>query len=116
MHLKLAYRNITAYKKRSIVTLLLTSVTTALLVFVTAWMNGSHSTILSNAVEIYPGYIQITGKNFRDNPSFDNLIFNAKAINDKLAKQQGIAAFGARFESFVLYSVGEKAVGGMLTA
>ena len=116
MHLKLAYRNITAYKKRSIVTLLLTTVTTALLVFVTAWMDGSHSTILSNAVEIYPGYIQITGKGFRDNPSFDNLIFDAQAINDKLAKQQGIAAFGTRFESFVLYSVGEKAVGGMLTA
>jgi len=46
MHLKLAYRNITAYKKRSIVTLLLTTITTALLVFITAWMDGSHSTIL----------------------------------------------------------------------
>ena len=116
MYLKLAYRNIIAYKKRSIITLLLTTVTTALLVFATAWMEGSHSTILSNAVEIYPGYIQITNKDFRDNPSFDNLIFDAQAVRDKLAAQQGIAAFGARFESFVLYSVGEKAVGGMLTA
>ena len=116
MYLKFAYRNIIAYKKRSIITMLLTTVTTTLLVFATAWMNGSHSMILSNAVEIYPGYIQITGKGFRDNPSFDNLIFDAKAVNDKLAKQKGIAAFGARFESFVLFSVGEKAVGGMLTA
>ncbi|MCI5157981.1 MAG: hypothetical protein D3906_05975, partial [Candidatus Electrothrix sp. AUS1_2] len=72
MYLKLACRNIIAYKKRSIITLLLTTVTTALLVFGTALMNGSHSTILSNAVEIYPGYIQITHKEFRDNPGFDN--------------------------------------------
>ncbi|WP_339136451.1 MAG: FtsX-like permease family protein [Candidatus Electrothrix sp. GW3-4] len=116
MHLKLAYRNITAYKKRSIITLLLTTVTTALLIFATAWMDGSHKTILNNAVEVYPGYLQITGKDFRDTPSFDNLIFDAQAVHDKLAQQEGIAAFGARFESFVLYSVGDKAVGGMLTA
>lgn len=116
MHLKLAYRNITAYKKRSIVTLLLTTVTTALLVFSTAWMDGSHNTIISNAVEIYSGYLQITGREFRDNPSFDNLIFDAKAVGGKLAEHEGVATFGARFESFVLFSVGEKAVGGMLTA
>ena len=112
---KLALRNITASKKRSSVTVLLTSITTALLVFSSAWMDGSHSTMIKNAVEIYPGYIQITDKEFRANPSFDHLIFDAATIDRKLAKNDAIATYGARFESFVLFSVGEKAVGGMLT-
>ena len=115
MLFKFAIRNITAYKKRSIVTILLTSITTALLVFSSAWMDGSHYTMIKNAVEIYPGYIQITGKEFRTNPSLDHLIFDAETIDRKLAQNDGIAYFGARFESFVLFAADEKAVGGMLT-
>ena len=114
MFFKLAFRNITAAKKRSSVTLLLTSITTALLVFSSAWMDGSHFKMIENAVEIYPGYIQITDKDFRDTPSFDNLIFDASIIESKLAENDDIAHYGARFESFVLFSVDEKAVGGML--
>ncbi len=115
MFLKLALRNITAYKNRSSVTVLLTSITTALLVFSSAWMDGSHFTMIKNAVEIYPGYIQITGNDFRDTPSYDNLIFTAPAIAAKLDKNQAIASFGSRFESFVLFAGADKAVGGMLT-
>jgi len=115
MFFKLAFRNITASKKRSSVTLLLTSIMTALLVFASAWMDGSHGTMIKNSVEIYPGYIQITEKDFRDNPSFDHLIFDAAAVAAKLDKNKDIASYGARFESFVLFSVDEKAVGGMLT-
>ena len=115
MLFKLALRNIIASKKRSVVTVLLTSITTALLVFSTAWMDGSHYKMIENAVEIYPGYIQITGKQFRDNPSYDHLIFDAATVDSKLAGFKEISAYGSRFESFVLFSVDEKAVGGMLT-
>jgi len=113
--MKLALRNISAYKKRTIVTVLLTTLTTGLLVFSTAWMDGSHNTMIKNAVEIYPGYIQITKREFRDKPSYDHLIFDAAAIREKLAQVEGIEVFAARFESFVLYSAKEKAVGAMLT-
>lgn len=113
--MKMALRNIAAYKKRTIVTVLLTSLTTALLVFASAWLDGSHQTMIKNAVEIYPGYLQITGKEFRDQPSYEHLIFDSATIREKLAGIEGIAIFAARFESFVLYSADEKAVGGMLT-
>ncbi|WP_446009471.1 ABC transporter permease [Candidatus Electrothrix sp.] len=113
--MKMALRNIAAYKKRTIVTVLLTSLTTALLVFASAWLDGSHQTMIKNAVEIYPGYLQITGKEFRDKPSYEHLIFDSTTIREKLAGIEGIAISAARFESFVLYSADEKAVGGMLT-
>ncbi len=115
MLIKFALRNLVAYKKRTIVTLLLTTITTALLIFSTAWMDGSHQTMIKNAVEIYPGYLQITAQKFRDTPSFDHLIFDATAVRQKLAQNDDIAVLGARFESFVLFSANEKSVGGMLT-
>jgi len=113
--MKFVLRNIFAYKKRTLVTVLLTTLITALLVFATAWMDGSHQTMIKNAVEIYPGYIQITSKEFRDKPSFDHLIFDAAAIRKILRHIAGIKEFAARFESFVLFSAGEKSVGAMLT-
>ncbi len=116
MFVKIAFKNLRAYKRRSIVTVLLTTVTTALLVFATAWMNGSHNKMIENAVEIYPGYLQITQADFRNSPSFDNLIFNATHVKEKLREIKGIKGFGQRFESFVLYSSGTKSIGGLFTA
>lgn len=116
MFLKIAVKNIKAFKKRSIVTILLISVSTALLVFSTAWMDGSHNKMIENSVEIYPGYLQITHKDFRDSPSFDNLIFNAAHVRKVLSDTPGILTFGRRFESFVLYSTSSKSIGGLFTA
>ena len=115
MELVFAWRNVRANKKRSIVTVLLITVTTALLVYSSALMDGSHNKMIQTAVEIYPGYLQITHRDFRDNPSYDNLIFDTGAIERLVAKTAGVAVHAARFESFVLYAAGEKAVGAMLT-
>ena len=115
MELVFAWRNVRANKKRSIVTVALITVTTALLVYSSALMDGSHNKMIQAAVEIYPGYLQITHRDFRDTPSYDNLIFDTGAIAGLVAQTRGIAAQGARFESFVLYAAGEKAVGAMLT-
>lgn len=115
MSLRLVLKNILAYKKRSIITVVLISVTTALLVFDTALMDGSHQQMIRNAVEIYPGYLQITQKDFRDTPSLENLIFDTEAISGLLEAEQGVEVFGRRFESFVLFAAGDMAVGAMLT-
>ncbi|HIJ79651.1 MAG: FtsX-like permease family protein [Desulfobulbaceae bacterium] len=111
----IAWRNIRANKKRSIVTVALISLTTALLVYSSAFMDGSHNKMIQAAVEIYPGYLQITQRDFRDNPSYDNLILDTGALHRLVEKTAGVAAHGARFETFVLYAAREKAVGAMLT-
>ncbi len=116
MFIKLAAKNILADKKRTLVTILLITLTTAMQVFGSAFMDGSHGKMLENAVEIYPSYLQITNKDFRQTPSFDNLIFDVSSLNKKLANIPGIEVFSSRFESFVLFAAEEKAVGGMLAA
>ncbi len=113
MFLKIAIKNIVVYKRRSIITIVLTCFTTALLVFASAFWDGSHNKMIESAVEIYPGYLQITQKDFRKTPSYDNLIFDAQSVRNTLTGISGIDIFSERFESFVLFSSGEKAVGGM---
>ena len=115
MYLRMAVRNIRAYKKRSLITVILLACTTALLVFATAYMDGSHDRMIQSSVEIYPGYVQITHRDFRDSPSLEHLIFDAWQVTVALADLPGIAVITPRYESFVLFSAGNKAVGGMLT-
>lgn len=115
MLMQFALKNILAYKKRSLVTFILTAISTALLIFSTAFMDGSHSTMIQSAVEVYPGYIQITGKDFRETPGLDNLIEDVNAIRTVLENTENIDTYAARFETFVLYAAGEKAIGGLFT-
>ncbi len=115
MFFELALRNVQVNRKRSVITLLLGTLSTALLVFSSAWMDGSHQQMLKSAVENYSGYIQITGEDFRENPSFEHLIFDLDSLQEMVAEDNEVDVLTPRFESFVLYSVGEKGVGGMLT-
>lgn len=108
-----AYKNILAYKKRSIITLILTTLTTTLMVFSTALMDGSHMTMIRSSVEIYSGYIQLTHKDFRDVPGLDSLIFDTTSLFSTLKEHPDIHTFGARFETTVLYSSQDKAMGGL---
>ncbi len=115
MLLQLALRNVFAHRKRSVITMVLGTVSTALLVFSSAWMDGSHNQMIKNAVEIYSGYVQITAEEFRKSPSFDHLLFDVNGLQAEVEKIDGVALFSPRFEAFVLFSAHEKAVGGMLT-
>jgi len=60
----IALKSIKANKSRSIVTMVLTLISTAILIFASTLMDGEHKIMLKNAVEVYPGYIQITNRSF----------------------------------------------------
>ena len=115
MYLSIALKNLRANKKRAFITILLITVTTALLVFASAFTDGSHKQMIRSAVEIYPGYLQITHKDFRETPSYENLIFDLDTIKASLSDIPTINSYGSRFESFVLFATEQKSVGGMLT-
>ena len=115
MYISFALKNIRANKRRAAITILLITVTTALLVFATAFTDGSHRQMIRSAIEIYPGYLQITHKDFRETPSYDNLIFDLDSTLAVLSKIPAIDTYASRFESFVLFATEQKSVGGMLT-
>lgn len=110
----IAQKNILKNKTRSLVTILLSTVATVILIFSTALMDGEHKTMLKNAVELYSGYIQITNKNFKDEPSLDNLIENSTMLVEKLKQNSDIKAVAQRFETFILLNSNTKSIGAMI--
>lgn len=114
--LKMAFRELLTHKKRSIITLLLSGFSTALFIFANALNDGSHEQMIRSSVEVYPGYIQITEKDFEEEPNFDHLLFDAAGIREKLSGLAGIGAVSERFETYALYSTGKQTIGALFGA
>jgi ABC-type lipoprotein release transport system permease subunit len=112
----MALRELLTHKKRSIVTLLLSAFSTALFIFVNAISDGSRQQMIRSSVEVYPGYIEVTNRDFEEEPSFENLIFDVAKAKEALQNVDGIKAYAVRFETYALYATSEKSVGGMFTA
>ncbi len=115
MIFNLAIKNLKANKKRAFITIGLSIFTTGFLVFNSGLTDGSHNAMLKSSVEIYPGYVEITSKEYRDTPNYDNLIFDTEPVNKLLNNENNIESYASRLESFVLFATNDKSVGGMLT-
>lgn len=115
IYLKVALKTVLSYKRRSLTTIILIVASTSLLIFASAFMEGSHNKMIESSVEIYKGYLQITHRDFRENPGLDHLIFDVAEVSEKLKDNEKIAELAPRFETFVLFVSDEKSTGGMLT-
>lgn len=112
----LSWRNILLRKQRTIITLLLSTISTFLFVFYMCLMDGSYGRIFKDSVELYPGYIKVTHQKYDDDPSYENLVFNEKETIVKLKANSEVEAVASRFNGFGLYASDENAIGGMFTA
>ena len=115
MLFSLALKNILKSKGRSIITLLLSTLTTILFIIYVAFLDGSHHQFIKSSVEIYTGYAHIDLKGYRDDSGYDNLIEDADLIDKILEKDPSISHYAPRFETYALLSGDEKSVGSMLT-
>ena len=111
----MAWRELISQKKRTVVTLLLSTFSTALFIFSNAINEGAHNQLIRSSVEVYPGYMEATNRDFEDEPSFDHLIFDVAAVEHELDAVKGIKARAVRFEAYALYATKEQTVGGMFT-
>lgn len=114
--LKMAVRELFTHKKRSVITLALSAFSTALFIFVNALNEGSHNQLIRSSVEIYPGYLQVSDRDFEETPSFDHLIFDLSSVRKRLDPLDGLEAYAARFETYALYVKDETSIGAMFTA
>ena len=114
MLFSLALKNILRSKGRSIITLLLSTLTTILFIIYVAFMDGSHHQFIKSSVEIYTGYAHINLKDYRDDSSYENLIEDADLIDEILEKDPSISHYTPRFETYALLAGDEKSVGSLL--
>lgn len=114
MFLRIAWRNILAKKRRSLITISLSALCTVFLIFVLSFMDGQHAKMIKDAVEIFTGYIQVTGRGYQDNPDYDHLIFDLGSVRRALSRTPGIEAAAARFQTFALFAGEGNSAGGTL--
>lgn len=110
----LAWKNLLRSKGRSLVTLLLSIVSTWFFILYVAFMQGSHSQLIRNGVELYTGYAHINARGYRDDEGYDYLIEDLDALTEALRSVPGVETVAARFETFALLSVKNATVGAMV--
>jgi len=82
--LKLAALNIMRNPRRSVITLLAVAVGLASLLFLWAFMDGSHEQQRENVIRIFTGHIQIHAKNFEEKLSPELILPNRAEIIKKI--------------------------------
>lgn len=111
---RLAWKNLRYYKGRSITTIVLTIVSALMFIVYVSMMDGSHKSMLKNALKVYKGGIEIYKEGYRDIGGFDYLITDVKSIEEKLDRIEGIESYTARYETFGLLSSKEYSVAAMV--
>jgi ABC-type lipoprotein release transport system permease subunit len=114
MILKLAWRNIIRNLRRSLLTVLLSALCAAALIWFQALNDGAHNKMIFDSVEVYTGYIQIHGKGFQEHPNYDNLVYDVRGVKAAIKDVPGIKALTTRLETFALFSGKQDSVGGLL--
>lgn len=112
--LKIAWRNLIAAKRRTLITVLLGGVSSALMILFWSMNEGSYKGMIKNSVEMYSGYVQVQGAGYYDDPGLEKLIFNADRVAEAIAQTPGVALSAQRFEMFALYASDRGAYGGLI--
>ncbi len=111
----LALKNIRYYKGRSVTTFLLTFIAAYFFIVYVAFMNGAHSSMLKNALEVYTGSLQIYQKKYRSEGGYDYLIEDTSALLTLLNPIQGLKAYSSRLETYGVAAYKENSSAIMLT-
>lgn len=112
----IAWRNLWADKRRAVLKIALSALSAVFLIFAISFQNGQHNKMIRDAVEIYTGYVQITGQGYQDNPDYDHLIYNVDEVMKNVSTQPHIKESAVRFETFALFSAEDDSVGGLMVA
>ncbi|MGB6018837.1 MAG: FtsX-like permease family protein [Sulfurimonadaceae bacterium] len=111
----LALKNILFYKGRSITTFVLTFISALLFIVYVAMMDGSHNSMLQNALKVYTGAIEIYKKGYRDIGGNEYLITDVKKIEAQLEKIEGISSYTSRYETYGLLSSADVSAAAMVS-
>jgi len=110
----LALKNILFYKGRSITTFVLTFVSTLLFILYVALMDGSHGSMLQNALKVYTGSIEIYKKGYRDIGGNEYFITDVAKVEKVLDKIDGVEKYTSRYETYGLLSSSENSAAAMV--
>ena len=69
MELRMAWRNVWRHTRRTLLTVSAIAFATILLVFMLSWQFGSYYTMITSAVMVHTGYLQVLAKGYQKKQS-----------------------------------------------
>lgn len=109
--IKMAWRNLWRNKKRTFLTMFSIFLAVFLSLFTRSMQVGSYANMITNAVKLSTGYIQIHAKDYWENKSINETFIESESINTLLEKDENITFKIPRLESFALASSGKHTKG-----
>ncbi len=110
-YIKLAWRNIWRNKRRTIITAASIFFAIFFALIMRGFQLGSYSNMITNAVKLYTGHIQVHAKGYSENKSINNTFKLNDELMSVLNSNQNIKRIVPRLESFALGSSGPKTKG-----
>lgn len=112
--IKMAWRNIWRNKKRTILTMSSIIIAVLLSLLSRSIQKGMFGNMVTNAVKLSTGYIQIHKTGYWENKSINETFEQKEIINSILEKHENISLVIPRLESFALTSSGNMTKGAMV--
>lgn len=111
---KLAWRNLWRHPKRTIMTVLAMTLTSALFIFMLAFQMGSYDSMKINALSLLDGYAQFQHPDYLDTPSLRNSFEIQSELENQLNQLPGLVTLGYRTQAFGLLSADDRNQGSMV--
>lgn len=111
---QLAWRNIWRHPKRTLLTAAAISFAIMVLQFFYSLQLKSYDAAIGASTGIFHGHIQIQGTGYNDTPEIRNIVPNAVALKDKVAKLDGIDGISVRAFGYGLISSESRSFGAQI--
>ncbi len=108
---KLAWRNIFRNKTRSVLTISAVAFGLFLMIFMRGMQLGTYEVNIKNAIEMFPGYIQIQYEGYRDNPTLQKCFTFTDEMQKKVMGIEGVKNISERVISEGLVGHKKKSYG-----
>lgn len=112
--IKIAWRNIWRNKRRTILTMFSIFLALVLALFTRSMQKGSYANMITNAVKLSTGYVQIHKNSYWENKSINKTFIETEKIKTAILKDKNITFSIPRLESFALASSGNKTKGSLI--
>lgn len=109
--IKLAWRNIWRNKRRSLLTLCAIVFATFASVAMRGMQIGTYELNISNAVNMFSGYLQLQKKGYQQNPSLNKNFKYTNNIKEKLESDENVISFAPRVYADGLISYKDNSLG-----
>lgn len=114
MDTRIAWRNIWRNPRRTVLTLLAIAFAAGLLVFMVSLQFGSYEAMISSAVGLHTGDLQVRADGYGEDYAMHLVVADPEAVRTALARQPEISAMTPRARGFALLASPQRTYAGMV--